>query len=108
MHVIPRVNQEKVQFRNDYQAQRSEDRELTKAVIALSNSLLKPPKEKEKEKEEDDCDIFGRLVAKRMRMIRNPIVRLVTEQEISSCIAKRICEDAEAAATPMCMPKSLE
>lgn len=75
----------------NYHNRKIETKDLRKAIIALSNSIPEQPQEKEKE---DDCDIFGRLVAKRMRMIQNPVIRLVAEQEISACIVKNICQDS--------------
>lgn len=72
---------------------RMENTALTNAVVASNKSLTESEKLGLVQREDDECDIFGKLVAKRMRTIKNGVIRMLAEQEILNVILSKICED---------------
>lgn len=63
-------------------------------MVALSKSIADSEKaELNTRIEDDECDIFGKLIAKRMKTIKTDVIRMLAEQEILNVVTKKICED---------------
>lgn len=65
----------------------TEEGNLSTALTSLANSLSTPIPTKE-----DEWDVFGNLVAKKIRSLKSPLVRMQAENEINAILFKKMAE----------------